>query len=343
MTGYVNGMISCIIPMYNVQEYIVRCAQSVLNQSYKNVEIIIVDDGSKDESLDILRDSPFFDQIRLISKENGGVSSARNVGLRKAKGEFIFFLDADDYLPQDAFSILINEMVSQKADIVVGRDISFIENCALPEDVYPGNIEVWEGEDTLVKTLMDFPNTWNVCGKLFRKEAIHGVSFVEGKGIGEDSYFFFECALKKPKTIYVNRNVYYVSMRGGSATRSSLSRKKIDDIIYFIKRKQHDIDTLYSQYNDLMKNVEIKAHLVILASAAKTIEYGKFEKESLKFVAQNRRYYISGQSNDRLFKAIIHHYYWFYKFAIHFLSRNKMIFKQIKCLNLRKNNLSVNG
>ena len=183
----VNEMISCIIPMYNAELYIDRCIQSVLNQTYKNVEIVVVDDGSKDSSLEIVKKLYHSDGIKLIQKTNGGVSSARNVGMLEATGEYIFFLDSDDFLPNNSFELLIDKIRQYYADMVIGRDICFNEGESIPEDTYCGNVSLWEDDTTLVNTLKDFPNTWNVCGKLFKKSFIQSLSYVEGKGIGEDS------------------------------------------------------------------------------------------------------------------------------------------------------------
>ena len=231
----------------------------------------------------------------------------------EATGEYIFFLDSDDFLPNNSFELLIDKIRQYSADMVIGRDICFNEGESIPEDTYCGNVSLWEDDTTLVNTLKDFPNTWNVCGKLFKKSFIQSLSYVEGKGIGEDSYFFFQCALRKPKTVHIEKNVYYVSLRKGSATRSPISSKKMDDIIYFIDCKKKDIDKQFIKYRSLVNNLEIKAHLVILHMLLRTNKYPKYEKKSIKIIRENRKYYISGQSNDRLYFAVVYHYYWIYK------------------------------
>lgn len=311
--GEVNEMISCIIPMYNAELYIERCIQSVLDQSYKNIEVIVVDDGSKDASLEVVKKLPLPRNVKLVEKSNGGVSSARNAGIHEATGEYIFFLDSDDFLPFDSFEVLIGAMKQHSADLVVGRDLCFHEGSPIPEDTYCGTASLWEDNTTLVNTLKDFPNTWNVCGKLFKRSIIGSLSFVDGKCIGEDSYFFFQYALKKPKTVYLEKNVYYVSLRSGSATRSPVSSKKLDDIIYFSNRKICDIQEQFAQYLPLLNNLEIKAHLVILSMLLKTDAFPEYEKRSIEAIKKNKKNYISGQSNDRLYNAVVHHYYRIYK------------------------------
>lgn len=314
----VNEMISCIVPMYNTEPYIERCIRSVLDQSYKNVEVIVVDDGSEDASLEFVKKLSLPRNVKLVEKSNGGVSSARNAGIREAAGAYIFFLDSDDFLPTDSFETLIGAMKQYSADLVIGRDLCFHEGIPIPEDTYRGTVSLWDNDATLINTLKDFPNTWNVCGKLFKRSIIGSLSFVDGKCIGEDSYFFFQCALKKPKTVYLEKNVYYVSLRNGSATRSPVSPKKLDDIIYFSDRKKNDIQEQFTQFLPLFHNLEIKAHLVILHMLLKTDAYPEYEKKSIETVKKNKKHYISGQSNDRLYNAVVHHYYWIYKGIVRF-------------------------
>ena len=315
----VNEMISCIVPMYNAEPYIERCIRSVLDQSYKNVEVIVVDDGSEDASLEFVKKLSLPCNVKLVEKSNGGVSSARNAGIHEAAGAYIFFLDSDDFLPTDSFETLIGAMKQYSADLVIGRDLCFHEGVPIPEDTYRGTVSLWDNDATLINTLKDFPNTWNVCGKLFKRSIIGSLSFVDGKCIGEDSYFFFQCALKKPKTVYLEKNVYYVSLRNGSATRSPVSPKKLDDIIYFSDRKKNDIQEQFTQFLPLFHNLETKAHLVILHMLLKTDAYPEYEKKSIETVKKNKKHYISGQSNDRLYNAVVHHYYWIYKRIFRFL------------------------
>ena len=113
------GLISVIIPVYNSAQYLKECVDSVLAQSYSNYEILLIDDGSKDNSLDICNEYAKSDsRVKVFHKENGGASSARNVGLNKAQGKYIFFLDSDDYIKDDTLEKLIDTAVKEKADLV---------------------------------------------------------------------------------------------------------------------------------------------------------------------------------------------------------------------------------
>ena len=113
-----NKCISIIIPVYNCEKYISRCLRSIINQTYKNLQIIVVNDGSTDNTLNICEDIARNDsRIEIYSKENGGVSSARNLGLKKVKGDYISFVDADDFLEVNMFSKMIYSLKDE--DLIV--------------------------------------------------------------------------------------------------------------------------------------------------------------------------------------------------------------------------------
>ena len=110
--------ISVIIPVYNVEKYIRECVESVLNQTLKDIEIIAVNDGSRDNSIKIIEEYLSDARLRIINKENGGASFARNIGMKAARGEYIYFIDSDDFIEEDVLEILYRNSESEKMDIV---------------------------------------------------------------------------------------------------------------------------------------------------------------------------------------------------------------------------------
>ena len=126
--------ISIIVPAYNVQKYIKQCLESIINQTYKNLEIIVVNDGSKDKTLDIIesiaKDDP---RIIVINQENQGVSATRNNALKGVDGDFVMFVDSDDWLDLDTCEVLIKEAVEENADIVMCGYVREYENTSLPK------------------------------------------------------------------------------------------------------------------------------------------------------------------------------------------------------------------
>lgn len=122
-------LVSVIIPVYNVENYLKECLDSVLNQTYKNIEVIVINDGSTDKSLHILEDySSKFNNIKIIDQENSGQSVARNKGLENAKGKYIYFLDSDDYILPDTLKKLIKKLEMNNLDIIRFAARPFSEN-----------------------------------------------------------------------------------------------------------------------------------------------------------------------------------------------------------------------
>ena len=201
--------ISVIIPAYNAEKYISECLDSVLRQSYKNIEIIVVDDGSADNTYTVVEGySERHSNIVLVHQENGGVCSARNKGLDMASGDFIMFLDADDYLVQNAVEILLFDAIEHGADIASGLMCADLGN--EPISTEGSRVLIWHGTESLQKSLEDDPFTYSSCAKLYKREALEGIRFVEGRRIHEDSFFVFfntEEFIRKAVCYYVHGNL----------------------------------------------------------------------------------------------------------------------------------------
>lgn len=196
--------VSIIIPVYNIEKYIERCLLSIINQSYKNIEVIIVDDGSTDKSSDIVDDYLNHNNFIVIHKENGGLSSARNAGLKVATGEFVMFVDGDDYLMDNAIEILVKK-INDEIDVVMfpyirvygskkiethlfdKKEILF-SNTSVKEKIFPYLIGPSEENNNLSPGKMDHLNT--AWGKLYRKSLINDIRFVDTREIGvEDGWY----------------------------------------------------------------------------------------------------------------------------------------------------------
>ncbi len=309
-----NKLISCIIPMYNAKETIELCIQSVIKQTYTSLEIIVVDDGSTDQCAELVKNiAKRENRVVLIQSKNQGVSAARNLGLRHASGDYIFFLDSDDSLPHNTIEILMKDIITFNAEIAIGKDVSYSKQGKIHSPVFSNEVSVWQNEDAIVACLKDYPYTWNVCGKLFSKKIVEGLSFCEGRNIGEDSWFFFECCLKNPTVSYRDECVYNVYMSHNSATRSSMSTKKINDILFFADQKLEVIEKELPKYIDLAINIKLNACLVILNKIRGVREFANERKALIKFVRKNKKFFDSEYSkNKTIFQAVIWRYFWLY-------------------------------
>ena len=201
-----NILVSIIIPIYNVEKYITKCIDSIIKQDYKNLEIILVNDGSKDNSLKICEKYKKMDnRIVLINKENGGVSSARNEGLKIAKGEYISFVDGDDFLEPDFVSYMLNIIIKYNCDIAISK------NCFRDDkekQILKDKVNIYDSKDTLSLLLSMRINVgcWN---KMYKKSAINNLSFDEKQFYGEGLLFISTVAQKIKKSAIFERKIYH--------------------------------------------------------------------------------------------------------------------------------------
>ena len=183
-------MVSIIVPVYNVEKYIERCVNSLLNQTYKNYEIILVDDGAIDQSGIICdRLQRKYSCIRTIHQNNLGVSAARNTGIRNARGEYIAFVDGDDFVDKKYIDILLKSLNKYKADIACCRHLRTSKEYCEREEYLDKEI-VFSGENILKEFLKE--DMVSCCGKLYRRKIFKDLRFPVGRCFGEDIITVFK-------------------------------------------------------------------------------------------------------------------------------------------------------
>lgn len=218
-----DELISIIIPVYNLEKYIGGNINNMLSQTYKNIEVIYVDDGSSDSSAQIIKDAALKDsRIKYFYKQNGGVSSARNLGLEKAAGDYIMFVDGDDLINESAAEIYYNSIRQY------GTDIAFSDmtetndvNCvpASSENCGGGRIGI---ENILEKKYLIIG--YSVCGKLFKSPLVKKFRFDTGYKIGEDTIFMSRVLREMPEMSFVDVPLYYYYQRQDSAMHSEFDK-----------------------------------------------------------------------------------------------------------------------
>jgi glycosyltransferase involved in cell wall biosynthesis len=239
-----NMLISIIIPVYNVSRYIERCLLSVMNQSYKNIECILVDDATPDDSMSIIKQliASYQGEISFITisnELNQGVSAVRNQGIKKATGEFIYFLDGDDELPPDSLKILSESILRHKAEIavgnmpVIGANPNSLPSLHIKEEIFWTNEAVFSSY--LKKKWYDM--AWN---KLIKKTALDRLEEPFKPGIihGEDSLFSFRLACKSYSVVIVPETTYYYHIHSTSITR---------------QRTKKNVESIYSVINEMIQ------------------------------------------------------------------------------------------
>lgn len=224
-------LISVIVPVYNKEDFISSTVESLLAQTYHDIEIILVNDGSKDKSLEICNKLSAKDRrIKVVDKDNGGVSSARNAGLRAASGEYIGFVDGDDSVLPQMYESLIENTEKYKVDVSV---CGFL--CG--GDKISGGKGLYEPKDFIKKNMKRL-NVWN---KLFKRELLKKLYFNESLSYAEDMLFCFEALLRAKKVFADERSFYLYNVNQRSATRQVFSSKQMASFKVFKILLQNEV------------------------------------------------------------------------------------------------------
>lgn len=306
-------LVSVVVPVYNAEEYLEKCVESIIMQTYKNLEIILINDGSTDSSYRICNQLACkYENIEVINQENKGVSIARNIGMQNARGDYIFFVDSDDTIPEKAIQKLLEASVDADADMAIGR-ISDKET--IPTGLFTG-------EEFLKLTLDDNPVAYYACRILYKRLFLQDIEFPEGVSVSEDSFFVFQCALKKPRVVIVNEIVYSYTVNLNSASRTSFTKKKYDDICNLLDRKE---SVVYEEYNHLMPqfyHLKTKIQMMLLTSlmGVKGKEFRKMEEETLQRFNDVKEYFRPDlpYCNNQYYQILSRNLYYPYKVYYNF-------------------------
>lgn len=298
-------LISVIVPIYNVEKYLIRCIDSILNQTYKNIEIILIDDGSPDKCPEICDEYLKKDQrIKVIHKKNGGLSDARNAGMEIAKGDYISFVDSDDYIYEEMYENLINLMDIYKVDIASCSVQKFYEDENINLNYNKKyDIKIYSNEEALKSLIEEQDIKQTVWNKIYKRHIINDIKFEVGK-IHEDEYWTYQIIGNANNIAYINKPMYYYLQRKDSIMGKEYSEKRLN-AIYSRKARLDYIEqkfpkllkeakmslffTCVYHYQYLMrtKNINNKLELFqIINSYAKNI---KFSKNDIKILSLKQK------------------------------------------------------
>lgn len=247
--------ISVIVPVYNVESFLDRCIESIVNQTYANLEIILVDDGSPDNCGKIcdfwVKKDP---RIKVIHKENGGLSDARNAGLNIATGEFIAFVDSDDLIDKNMYQVLHDSIDEYHCDVSVCKIARFTEEIPCLKNSNAIFTRFFSPEDALKELISDGCIQQVVWNKLYRREIIQGISFVVGK-LHEDEFWTYQILGKASGIIFTDYIGYFYYQRANSIIGKTYSLKRLDALEAKVLRHQYIKDNFPTLENDSLKNL----------------------------------------------------------------------------------------
>lgn len=242
-------MISVIVPVYNVEKYLSRCLDSILNQTYKNFEVILFNDGSTDTSGKICDEYAFHnDKIKVIHSENGGLSNARNKGTEASVGEYITFVDSDDLIHTKYLEILMGLIEENNADISCCNFNFFDDNSIIDFDNIPGDKECFNGMDATEEMLYGKIHGSSACAILLKREIAVNNKFMPGK-YHEDDLISFKYFISANKVAYTSQKLYFYYQRIGSIMHSPFGKIALDEL----DAADYIVDNC-KQYTDEVKN-----------------------------------------------------------------------------------------
>ena len=267
--------VTVIVPVYQVENYLEKCLDTIISQTHRNIEIILVDDGSKDNSGVICEQYAKKDgRIKVIHKKNGGLSDARNKGIKIAKGKYILFVDSDDYIKQDAIEILLCYAEKHNLEILSGNAVQVNNNVVTT--LYGGVTEdIVDGKKYLIEAINNGKYLAATWLRLYRTDFIINNSLYFKVGLLHEDEQWTPYVFMKAKHVgYINYNFYYYVIRDGSITQKQNREKHIMDVIstctelvgYFesLNLDERTISILKDYYERLYMN---------------TVTYGKYKRK----------------------------------------------------------------
>ena len=306
-------LISIIVPVYNVENYLNKCLDSILCQTYDNFEVLLIDDGSLDGSPQICEEYAKRDnRVRVIHKMNGGVSEARNDGIKNAKGAFLCFVDSDDYVSPNYLSALVGSQQENNADVVFGK------YC---KDISGKIVYMHEDLKTLInekKIAMFFSDKeyvmGSMCRLLLRKSIFETINFDKSLKYCEDLYFVLNLFLIDLKFSYTNETIYYYFCNSNSVTQKFNSKTSY----YYEAAMLKCIELLKNNIQSCLKqSILFEIYTMAIKQACVTKKYSilkDFEKYNTKCN------YVAYKKNNATFKSKVkaflcrHKMFWLLKF-----------------------------
>lgn len=288
--------ISVIVPVYNVEKHLKKCVDSIKRQTFRNIEIILVDDGSTDRSAAMCDELAATDtRISVLHKENGGLSDARNAGIKIAKGKYIGLVDSDDYIEEDMYEVLYRNILKENADVSVcsmyscyGNKVNILCN---------QGYEVIDGAEMIGLSLNGRKIQVSACIKLYKKELLLETPFTKGRQY-EDALLLGELFSKVNKVVIDYTPKYYYIHHDGTITTSKYNRRNLD-IIYAYNKNLEIVKKICPQYLDIAKFRLFWAHYkvydrMLMSDSKEAVED---RREVRHFLRKN---YLAMMKNGRI-------------------------------------------
>lgn len=291
-----NQLISIIVPVYNVEEYLKQCLDSILDQTYRNWELILVNDGSTDSSGLICQEYAEKDaRIRYFEKENGGLSDARNYGIEQAQGEYLTFVDSDDFLDASHLNVLYNALVNNDVDISIANYTNYQTSTATfylhtfgdyYEKIYTSE-ELIDDLSFLERNDLSFSTIW---GSLYKKSVFSFLRFPKGV-IGEDVALIYKMYTQVDKIVYVHKDTYIYRENDSGISKSKIyplvtaQLNHVAERLALLAIMGYDVTKHFDRYRTFLEITEYNMRMVWGMEDTETYRH---IKENLQLISSNK-------------------------------------------------------
>lgn len=296
-------LISVIVPIYKVENYLSRCIESIVNQTYKNLEIILVDDGSPD-GCHIMCDNyaKKDNRIKVVHKQNGGLSDARNAGMAVASGDYVSFIDSDDYISLDFLKILYDTMRSTNSDIVDCEVVKFYEDGHFEEYEDDAGFISYGTQEALSALIAENTFRQHVWNKLYKADLVLDIPYEVGK-LNEDEFWTYQIFGRAKKITKINKIMYYYFQREDSIMGNSYNIRRLDALEGKMNRQEY----IEKNFPELSTQAKIDLFGSCMFAYQCVLKYmrGKEKKKAKIIIYKYKNKYmlsnkdISKISNDR--------------------------------------------
>ena len=291
-----NKLISIIVPVYNVEEYLKQCLDSILEQTFSNYEVILVNDGSTDSSGLICQEYAEKDvRIRYFEKENGGISDARNYGIEQVKGEYLTFVDSDDFLDASHLNVLYNALVNNDVDISIANYTNYQTSTATfylhtfgdyYEKIYTSE-ELIDDLSFLERNDLSFSTIW---GSLYKKSVFSFLRFPKGV-IGEDVALIYKMYTQVDKIVYVHKDTYIYRENDSGISKSKIyplvtaQLNHVAERLALLAIMGYDVTKHFDRYRTFLEITEYNMRMVWGMEDTETYRH---IKENLQLISSNK-------------------------------------------------------
>lgn len=318
-----NPLISVIVPIYNVEKYLARCVDSIVNQTYKNLEIILVDDGSPDSCPQMCDDYAKKDsRIKVVHKKNGGLSDARNAGMAVATGEYISFIDSDDYVSDDFFECLLDVINKENSDIAECSVVKFYEDNRFDEFSDDLSVKTYDTQDAMSALIAENPFHQHVWNKLYKTELVKDIPYAVGK-LNEDEFWTYQVFGRASKVAKLNKTMYYYFQRSSSIMGVGYNIRRLDALEGKANRQKY----IENNFPELSTQAKIDLYGSCMFAYQSVLKFmsGADKKNALELIRKYRKMYNLSFDEINTIKDSSKKYFMFAKFNFYLCCKMRAV------------------